>query len=462
MVNDPYLTGSHLNDMMVMMPLFYGEKLVGFSVTKAHWDDIGAMEAGQTNHATEIYQEGYRLVPTKVIDRGEPVEAIMDFLIHNSRVPKQNYGDLWAMVAACRIGEKRFDAIIEKYGIDVVEEACEAIFKQCEMLDRQEVAKMKDGEYFAEGCLDGDGVTNVPVHVKVKVTVKGDEMAIDLTGSDPQTNGCINCGFPATISVCRMAFKFMVNSKMPITGGNFKNLHVIAEEGSIFYAKEPAACQYYYPHLGLMIDMILQAIAEAAPDKVIATQCADPMNVIFTGRDESGYQMISGESTAIGWGAHLGHDGENGMINYGGGDLKNYPVEVMENNYPIAVEEYSLKVDSCGAGEYQGGLGVIKCYEMLKPMYLNVWFDRSMTPGLGILGGKNGEIPKVFIDGEPYPLKIHYFRTKAGAKIKVETGGGGGYGDPIKRDPKSIRENLADGYITENYAVTNYQYHPEF
>ena len=460
-VNDSYMTGSHLNDVLILVPLFYEEELFGFSVAKAHFVDIGSMDPGQTNNATEIYQEGYRLGPLKIVDAGVPRDDVIDFLTRNSRLPRQIYGDLWAMIAACRTGENRLKELIDRFGLTQIRSASEEVFAQCEKMDREAVRAMPDGEYYSSGVLDNDGRNDQPVPVKVKVIISGDEMTVDLAGSSKQTSGCLNCGFPATISVARMAFKFLVNPKIAITGGTFRNLTVIAEEGSIFNAVEPAACQYYYPHLGLMIDLIFQSLSGAIPDKVIATQGADPMNIMFTGiNPRNDEPFISGEATAVGWGAHEGHDGENGMINYGGGDLKNFPVEVMENRYPLLIWKYGLIPDSGGAGRFRGGLGIIREYETLSNTLLSLWFERSKTPGLGLFGGHTGSIPEVRINpetpDEKSMLKVSSLPIPAETKITAITGGGGGYGDPKERKKIFIEEDLADGYVTLQEARSKY------
>jgi len=460
-VNDAVLTGSHLNDLMVLAPLFYEGELFGFSVAKAHFADIGAMDPGETNDATEIYQEGYRLGPLKIISAGEPRDDVIDLLTRNSRLSRQAYGDLWAMIAACRTGETRLQELLERFGMQGVRAASESVFAQCEKLDREAVQAIPDGIYQSSGYLDNDRQSDKPVSVKVSVQVKGDEMSIDLSGSNPQTQGCLNCGFPATVSVARLAFKFIINPQIAVTGGTFRNLHIKAEKGSIFHAEEPAACQYYYPHLGLMIDMIFQALAPVIPEKVIASQCADAMNIMFTGHNpRSSETFISGEATAVGWGAHEGHDGENGMINYGGGDLKNFPVEVMESRFPLLIWKYGLLPDSGGAGRWRGGLAIEREYETLSDSLLSLWFERTRTPGLGILGGSTGSTPRVLInpgsESERSVLKVSSLPVSSHTIVNIRTGGGGGYGNPAERDPAKIEEDLADGYVTLKAVKSDY------
>ena len=452
-VNDSYMVGSHLNDVNILSPIFHQDELVGFGATKAHWMDIGAKDPGQAMDSTTIYQEGYRIAPAHLYREGKPEQGILDFLTRNSRLPRSIWGDMHAQIAACRTGERRFAELIDRFGIDTVRAAAVAIFDQCERLDREAVAAIPDGVYQTEGEMDSWGPGGDPVYVRVSVTVDGDEVLLDLDGSDPQTPGCLNCGFAQTVSAARLAFKLLINPDQPVTAGNFRNLTIKAPEASLFDAREPAACQYYYPHLGLMIDLFIRALAPAVPDRVVAGQAADPMNVLFSGPDpRTGEEFVVGEATAVGWGAYHGGDGTNGLINYGGGDLKNIPVEVFESRYPVRVHKYGVWPDSGGHGKWRGGLGVLREYEVLADdITVSTWFERTRTPAWGLFGGGPGATTEVTltVDGETVPLlKANQRPAPAGARLNVATGGGGGYGDPEERDPDLALNDTIDGYTT--------------
>jgi N-methylhydantoinase B len=459
LVNDSYLTGSHLNDVSIFSPIFFRDELVGFGATKAHWLDIGAKDPSQTNDATEIYQEGYRLGPTHLYVAGEPQSETIDFLMRNSRLPRSIWGDMHAQVAACRTGEQRLQALCERFGILTVREAAEAIFAQSERLDRDAVARVDDGVYRVSGTMDSYGPGGDPVPVRVSVTISGDEMTIDLTGSSRQTPGCLNCGLAQTVSAARLAFKFLFNPETPVTGGTFRNLIVVAEPGSLFDAREPAACQYYYPHLGLMIDLVIRALAPAMPEATVAGQPADPMNIMFTGRNpRTGERFVCGEATAVGWGAHAEGDGANALINYGGGDLKNFPVEVVESLYPLRIHRYALREGSGGAGKHRGGLGVVREYEALTDSDLSLWFERTMTPGWGLFCGAPGRVASVVVDrggGPEEILKVNRLRVPRGTRVLVQTGGGGGFGDPAERSVSAEEQDRLDGYVRDARAVVD-------
>ncbi len=451
-VNDSYLVGSHLNDINVFSPIFTDGELVGFGATKAHWMDIGSKDPGQAMDSTTIYQEGYRIGPTHLYREGEPQTGVLEFLMRNSRLPDSVWGDMHAQIAACRTGERQFTELIKRFGRDVVEEAAEEIFAQSEELDRKAVADIPDGVYRAEGVMDSWGPGGDPVPVKVALTVEGDEMILDLDGSSHQTPGCMNCGFAQTIAAARLAYKLLINPEQHVTGGTFRNLQVLAPERSVFDAREPAACQYYYPHLGLMIDLFIRALAPVLPDKVVGGQPADAMNILFIGTDQNGNQFFSGEATAVGWGAYQGGDGTNGLINYGGGDLKNIPVEVFESRYPVRIHSYALRNDSGGDGRWRGGLGIEREYEVLgDDITVSTWFERTLTPGWGLFGGGPGAVTECTLshDGRVEDLmKTNRKPAPKGSRITVATGGGGGYGDPDERETVDHEQDLVDGYVT--------------
>ena len=452
-VNDSYMVGSHLNDVNVISPIFHSGELVGFGATKAHWLDIGAKDPGQAMDSTSIYQEGYRIAPVHLYREGKPERGILDFLTRNSRLPRSIWGDMHAQIAACRTGERGLSELIDRFGLDTVSAAAEVIFDQCERLDRDAVAAIADGVYETDGEMDSWGPGGDPVYVKVVVTVEGEEITVDLDGSAPMTPGCLNCGLAQTEAAANLAFKMLINSDVPVTAGTFRNLTLHAPEASVFDAREPAACQYYYPHLGMMIDLFIRALAPAVPERVVAGQAADPMNVLFGGPNpRTGDDFVVGEATAVGWGAYQGGDGTNGLINYGGGDLKNIPVEVLESRYPIRVNRYSVWPDSGGRGKWRGGLGVLRDYEVLADdITVSTWFERTRTPAWGLFGGEDGAATNVTltVDGETIPLlKANQVPAPKGSMLHVATGGGGGYGVPEDRDPELATEDRIDGYAT--------------
>lgn len=461
-LNDSYLTGSHLNDMVIQSPIFHMGELVGFTSSKAHWRDIGGKDAGLITDSTEIYQEGLRLGPTRLVKAGTLQDDILDIITRNSRIPIALKGDLNAQIAAARTGERRLVSLMDRFGVETVRRATQRIFAQTERLERDVIAGLPDGEYSAEGILDNDGVGDEPVVVRVRVRIDGDELYISLQGSSPQTPGCLNCGLAQTWSAVRLAVQFLVLPHTQPNGGSFRTVQLDVPRRSIFAAEEPAGCLYYFPHLGLMLDLILRALAPALPERVLAGQTADPMNVFLTGRHpQSGRRFMVGEATAIGWGAGFHNDGENAVINYGGGDLKNMPVEVVESKFPIRVARYSLNVDSGGPGRHRGGLGVIKDYVPLSDnIALSLWFERSRMPAWGVFGGRAGKAPVVVLNpgtpGELCVWKVNHLSLEQGTRVSARTGGGGGYGPAWERDVRAVVDDVINGYITRDAAESDY------
>lgn len=463
LINDPYLVGSHLNDVTVMTPAFFGAELVGFAASKAHWLDVGAKEPSQTMSAVEIFEEGFRLGPTRIMRRGRMNAEVMGFLQRNSRLPTSLKGDFFAQLAACRTGEARLASLLQRFGREVVESASRAIFEQCERLDREVVASLPDGTWAAEGFMDNDGHGSEPVRVRLRITITGSDLYMDLDGSADQTSGCMNCGFSQTVSSARLAFKFLINPDVTPSGGSFRCLHVSAPRGSLFAAREPAACQYYGAHQGLMIDLFIKLMADVMPHMATGAQCADAMNVFLTGRPKGARPTwVVGEATAVGWGASKEKDGHTG-ITYGGGDLKNFPVEVVESQYPVRIHGYGLVPDTGGAGKRRGGLAIFRAYEVLEDdTEVSLWFERSVTGPWGIFGGLSGCTPQVQLrmpgHRELTALKCSHIVAPAGSALRIQTGGGGGYGEPRERERELVSRDVSEGYVSEAAAVELYGY----
>lgn len=454
-LNDSYIAGTHLNDITIIMPIFHEGKRIGFATSRAHWLDVGAKDAGSPTDASEIYQEGMRWPPTKVYRRGEAQEDILNFMRANSRFGDALIGDLHAQIAAGRTGEKRMRGLIERFGYDIVKMARDDIFAQSSLLERQAIAAIPDGEYSAEGSLDNDGISSDPVPVKLKVRIAGETMEMDLTGSAAQTVGGVNCGFTQTISALRVAFKLLVNPERPVDGGTFLALNVIAPEGSIFRAQEPAACSWYFSSLGMLIDMVVRALAPAMPERAAAAHYGDSMVTIFSGNDARNEDafFVAVEANCGGWGGWDGDDGQDCLINNVNGSFRDYPIEVFEHRYPMRIAKYGIREDSGGQGEYRGGNGSYREYHIDGDTSLSLWFERSLTRPWGLSGGKEGLGPKVEIiapDGTVRDdlLKASALPLKAGSIVRVATGGGGGFGDPAHRSTERREKDIANGFVS--------------
>ncbi|MFW5942532.1 MAG: hydantoinase B/oxoprolinase family protein [Chloroflexota bacterium] len=462
-MNDSYMTGTHLNDATIFAPIFWEGKRVGFAATRAHWLDVGAKDPGSPMDSHEIYQEGMRWGPTRIYENGEPREEIIDFLRRNSRFGSGLVGDMNAQVAACHTGAIRLQAILDRFGYDTVVAARDEIFRQSEELEREAVAAIPDGTYTAEGSLDNDGLGSDPVPVKVRVEVEGDRMRVSLDESADQATGPVNCGFAQTIAAVRVAFKLLVNPDRPVDGGTFSTLSVDAPEGSIFRAQEPAACAWYFTPLGLLIDLISQALAPALPQQVAGAHYGDSMVIYLAGQDprRGDAPYLAVEPTPGGWGAYHDGDGQDALINVVNGAFKDLPVEVYENKYPVLLRRYGFRPDTGGAGRFRGGTGIYREYHLVDaPAILYLWFERSVTPAWGLFGGQEAVGPEVLInpgaDDERSLLKANGLALKQGDVVRTQTGGGGGYGLPWERDPQHVREDVVDGYVTRQAARDTY------
>jgi len=462
-LNDSYLTGTHLQDITVFSPIFYKGNLVGFASNTANWLDVGAKSPATPVQSTSIFQEGLRMGPIKIIDRGEMRKDLFDTICMNSRFPANAMGDFNAQIGACKTGEKRLIEIIEKFGLDTLKRATHDVNLQSENTEREMIAKLPEGTYAAEGFLDNDGITNEPVIVKVKLTIKSGEIYIDLSGSNKMVKGGTNCGLVATEAACRMAYKMIVQPDAPVTAGCFKILHINVPKGSIFDAHEPAACAWFFTPLGLLIDLIIKSLEDVMPDKITAAHYGDSMVCFLSGINSStGEYYLYDAPTVGGWGAYTKDDGENCLINVTNGNFKNYPIEILESHYPLKLNQYKIRPDSGGPGRNRGGMGLIKEYEtLMEETSLDLWFERYKFPAWGVQGGKSGKPPKVLIRDsfgqiKSELLKFNSYHLGKGWKVTTCTGGGGGYGDPYKREPERVLDDFINEYISREHAQKEY------
>lgn len=436
-LNDAYIAGAHLNDVTVFGPVFEredGGELIGFAASRAHWIDLGSKDPGGSMDSTSIYQEGLRLGATRIYAGGEPVAEVLRLIATNSRFPEPLLGDLRAQTACIRTGADRMREIVSRWGLDLVHAARDAFFAQTERLEAAALTELPDGEYFAEGALDNDGIDfETPIPIRVRVRIADGRISIDLTESADQTRGPVNCGAAQAVAACRVAYKALLSPDVALNGGSFKHLDVEVREGSVLAAVEPAPVQYYYSHLGLLIDLVTRALAEAMPDAVAAASYGDSLIVQMMGFDpRTGRDFLSQEATVGGWGAWSESDGETALINNVNGSLRDMPVEVLETLFPVRVDRYEVREGSGGAGAFRGGDGVVREYTFEADQDLSLWWERSVTPAWGLFGGEAGAAPRVTLnpgaEGERSLLKANAMRVHAGDVLRCESGGGGGYG----------------------------------
>jgi N-methylhydantoinase B len=463
--NDPYAgNGNHLNDVAMYAPVFWEGQLTGFVSVKAHWSDVGgpvpsSMQVG----SREFRQEGLRFQSVRLFDRGVLNEEVMRLIHANIRVESGTPKDIQAMIAVCRAGETYVKEILAKYGRDLVLESTRVYLEQSERRTRAELARIPAGTYRAVAHFDNDGITlDQPVRVEMAITLDDGTMTVDFTGSSPQVAGPFNCGDAITISACRLLIKCLSTPLTPVDEGCFRPLRVIIPKRSVLACEEPAPTARYYVPINLLIDLGLRALAEAIPDRIPAGSYGDQMPTIAFGtHPETGRLFIQGDLNAGGTGGRPSFDGESAMIIFAGSTARNNPVEVVESRIPaIRILSYGLRTDSAGAGRFRGGLGVERLYEFLAPAFITFSLERKVNPPWGLHGGRDGAHNGVEItapDGTMrHVRKATQHPIAAGERVRIMTGGGGGFGSPAERDPEAVRRDVREGYVTAEAARRDY------
>ncbi|MFQ6065667.1 MAG: hydantoinase B/oxoprolinase family protein [bacterium] len=467
--NDPYNGGgTHCPDLVVLCPTFYRGGIRGWAAFRGHTVDMGGIyPGGWYSNTTEVFQEGFRLPPVKIMVEGEPNEDVFRLIRANGRVPDAVLGDIRAMIAATRTGSKRFSEIIDDYGLDVTLGALQEILDQGERMARAAIRRIPNGTYAAEAFLDGDGNDDAPLdeklRLKVTITVENEEMTIDFTGTDRQCRGPMNVPEPSTISSARYGFKIVTTPDLPSNKGFFRPLKVIIPDGSLLKAEFPAACAMWPAPTTTIPDLILKALSPAMPDRVRAGHFGDSMaNFIYGTDPRTGKYYVCAEGDAGGYGGKPDDDGEPALFSMDLGDTYNVPSEVEEVRFPWRVERFELRQDSGGAGKFRGGLGVRRDYRIIgHKAGLTVTTDRvKYTPPWGLFGGKAGK-PSITVvyrnDGsEERWRKISNLPLAPNDVVSFQTGGGGGYGSPLERDPEKVLLDVINGYVSLQKAKEEY------
>jgi N-methylhydantoinase B len=463
--NDPYSgNGNHVNDVAMFAPVFWEERLTGFVSVKAHWSDVGgpvpsSMQVG----STDFRQEGLRFQSVRLFNRGELDEEVLRIIRGNIRTESGTLKDVQAMIAVCRAGEAYLKEIVGRHGRDTVLEATRIFMEQSELRTRAELRTLPAGVYHAVGHFDNDGIAlDRPVRVEMAITIGGGDMTVDFAGSSPQVTGPFNCGDAITISACRMLIKCLTTPLDPVDEGCFRPLTVVIPPRSVLAAEEPAPTARYYVPINLLLDLGLRALSEAIPERVPAGSYADQMPTIYFGaHPETGRLFIQGDLNAGGTGARPAADGESGMIIFGGSTARNNPVEVVESRIPsIRILKYGFRRDSGGAGRHRGGLGIERLYHFLSPAFATFSLEREVTPPWGLRGGRDGAVNRVEItapDGAVrHVRKATQHPIAAGERVRILTGGGGGYGPPAERARAAIARDVAEGYVSAEAARRDY------
>src|SRR5499425_422245 len=461
--NHQAVAGQHLNNVVIYMPYFYKGELLMFSMVRAHWIDVGGMSTGfgAGPAVADPWLEGLQLDQLKIYEKGKLNETLYRVLKDNIRFPESSLGDMKSQMAACRLAARRMDELFDKYGKATILAAIDRIFDETETKCRNVVAQLPDGVYEADAAMDDDGVPKgEPVPIKVKVTVNKGAMTIDLSGCSGERRAGINS---RTLAGARVAYKALTGPLEPVNEGSFRALKVIIPDGNIMMARFPAPMAGWSIIVPTVVDTIVKALAPAMRDKVPAGHhgLLGGAVVFFGTHPKSKRRFVVQSIEGGGWGARPFEDGVSGTVSVCQGDVRNGSIEGIELRCPVVVESRELRQDSCGHGQYRGGLGIdMRVRNLVEGRWNFELVRRNQCPPWGLWGGEPGEYG-MYLVREPGERE---FRVAGGAhhavpvrtEVIVRTGGGGGWGDPLARDPIAVRADVQEEFISARSARERY------
>ena len=451
--NDPYTGGgSHLPDIVLLKPVFYSGKLVAYMVNTGH-------HADKSRKGPTIYDEGFRIPLVKLYSQGKLQQDVYDLIMLNFQMKYERKGDLNAQMITNQFGADKLMELIDKIGLDTYEEFCIKWLEYGEKKARIAIAELPDGEYAFEDYMDDDGAGGGRVLIKTKVIIRGDQITFDFTGSAPQNKGphnCVPCALKATVYYSMLS---ILDKSIPANSGFFDSINIVAEPGSIVWAKEPAPTSDRETTTQRIADVIFGAFSKMDPKLVTAAGNGAMSYFFFSGTDkrtQNPYVYV--ETIGGGSGARYNKDGLD-AVQVHMTNTSNLPVEALEMEYPLMVEKYALSVNSCGAGKYRGGMGIVRTIRILEEsgdsMLISASTERSVSRPWGLEGGQEGGNAsiKIYRDGKlisenPKPRNV---ALKTGDIIEMVTAGAGGYGPVSERDPELLRRELREGIINEKW-----------
>jgi N-methylhydantoinase B len=460
--NDPYGSGGqHLPDIYVLKPIFHGGALAGFAATVAHHTDLGGIVPGSVAiYATEIQQEGLRIPLMKLHDAGRPNQSLLELVAANSRQPTEVLGDLRAQLAACATAERGLIGLLDRYGRRELDRYVEALHDHAEAMMRQTIRELPDGVYVAEDFLDGVGDKPEPICIRATVTVAGDTIDIDFAGTSGQVAASINCPISLPESAAFTAIRCLARVDIPNCEGYFRPITVRAPEGCLLNPVYPAACGARGVVGYRVFDAIMQALAQAVPERAMGGSEGGPY-LLAAGGQWQGRAFVLNEMLVGTWGARADRDGVEGISNPAA-NLSNQPVEMIEAEMPVEVTAYGLVADSGGPGTYRGGLGFVREFRFLKEMNFNLRGDRRDHPPYGLEGGlPGGPSAHLLVRGdgssENLPtMPMRGFAARTGDTFRLIGAGGGGYGRPDGREPSRVLADVIAGKVSIAGAARDY------
>lgn len=461
-VNDPYLSGSHLPDVCIMAPVFSGPTPLAVVANLAHHVDMGGMVPGSmSTTATSIFQEGLRIPPVKISSRGRINQDLLAVLAHNVRTKNEFYGDIRAQLSANRLGSHRLQELVQRVGTTTLQEYMEEMINYTERRLRAAIRQIPPGSYNFTDYLEGDGINPDPIPIMATVNVREEQVQVDFTGTHPQVPGPVNATRGVTLACVYYTLKAVADPDLPASEGIARVVDVITPPGSLVNPNFPAPVAHANINTAQRItDVLLGALAQAVPHRVIAAGTGSMNNFTIGGWDHKRQRHYSYvETYGGGQGGKYNQDGMDG-VHVNMTNTMNTPVEVMEMNYPLRVEEYALVPDSGGAGRFRGGTGLRRKITVLEEATVAISTERNTSSPWGLAGGKPGrtshcrlELP----DGTTAELPGKCTQTvPRGSTITLETAGGGGYGDPRERNRSALQQDIRDGLVSRDMAKTQY------
>ena len=461
--NDPFVgRGSHLPDVALLAPVFRDGQLALFVSNIAHHSDIGGMAPGSmAGGMTEIYQEGLRIPPVRLVAEGKIIEDVLELILLNVRVPHERRGDYNAQIAGNRLGLRRLDELFRRWSFDQVERGCQAIIDSVERRMRVGIKNLPDGTYRFSDLLDDDGMGTTDIAIEVAIRVKGDEIWFDFAGSSPQVRGNLNNSFAGLQAATLYALKVLVDPGGSTNHGMLAPVHIVAPEASVVHASFPAATAARAQTCQRVVDVILGALAQAVPGRVVAASNGANGVATFSGTGPDGRYYLYMETIGGGAGARAYKDGTDG-VQVHITNTSNLPIEALENEYPLIIERYELVQNSGGAGKWRGGMALRRVYRGLGH---NLTFsgqgERGVHPPWGLFGGEPGACSKIEVvhdNGQRLRLanKPSSLEVPPSAVVSIETPGAGGYGPPRQRSREKIAEDVRSGKFSKTFIRKHY------
>jgi N-methylhydantoinase B len=461
--NDPYDGGTHLNDFRLVRPLFWNGKLFAWLASVGHWLDVGGNVPGNFNaKATESFQEGFRVPPVKLARAGVIQQDIIDILAANSRVPKSNWGDLNGQLNALDLGERRVQALLEDYGEELVASALDLLTARAEKLMRANIANLPDGTYSYDDFLDNDGITDVPLSIALDLVISGDTMRLDFSRSSSPCDGPLNIALSTTVACCYVALKHIFTD-VPANAGCLAPIEFVIPNTTLLAVSAPRPVGGYTETILRVIDTVFGAFAKVAPQRANGSPFATINALSLSGWREHGRRWVM----FCFFGGGLGGNPETDGLNHGNNPISTAtipPAEILESLYPVMFTQWALRPDSGGPGFNRGGLGAIYEIEALADGATDVSLlgERGKFPPFGVNGGRSAALNRFVYQtdsGErtpPLVSKVTDIRIVAGQHVRLETPGGGGFGDPMTRDPVRVGRDVNLGYVTKAAARNEY------